>query len=286
MSSPPVAPSPGRPRKKGKEKKSLLQMDLSSFGRRSSAADDEVEHEPFEPALPHVNLLPASIRQAESLRRVRRVLIVVGIVIALAAGGLWYVQGNQIAEAEASLASAQAENRELEAKVAALAPVKTFYTQLTAQGGLVDTAMASQPRVAEIVGRLDQAAAAAGIKEITDINLDFGGIPAPGADTLNACETPDPFGTDITMGCMTFNATAADRDQVAALLRLLEADSVFVGPYVNSTTFGTDPAKPDLAFSGSVGVSLDGLETPLTEDQVAAITAPPAPTPTPTAGGK
>ncbi len=280
------APTPGRPRHRvRKEKKSLLQMDIGSLARKGSGEEDEVEHEPFTPVLPHVNLLPRSVRDAVAVRKVRRALTALAIVLAVATAGLWYVQGSQITDAEASLARAQVQGAALQTKVTALAPVKAFYAQLNAQQELVVTAMASQPQAARILEHLDAAARAAGggsDVQVNDVTILYTAIPSAGGE-LNSCNSPDPFNTDITIGCAAFSASAKNRQQVAAFLRELAADPFFVGPYVDNSSFDAenegDPTN--LSFGGSTGVSLEGLVTPLTEKQIIALTKPPAPTPTP-----
>ena len=283
------APVPTRPRHRVvKKKTSLLQTDLGSLGRKGSSDEDEVEHEAFAPVLPHVNLLPKVVRDAVAVRKVRRVLVTLAVALVVATAGLWYVQGSRIADAEAGLAAAQAEGVDLQAKVTSLAPVKAFYAQLNAQQSLVGTAMASQPQAAVILERLNAAARAAGGGsgvQIDDVIITYTGIPAAGGP-LNACNSSDPFNTDVTIGCAAFSASAGNRQQVANLLSELAADPLFVGPYVDSTSFDDenegDPTS--LSFGGTTGISLEGLVTPLTEKQIAMLTRPaPTPTPSPTA---
>ena len=82
------------------------------------------------------------------------------------------------------------------------------------------------------------------------------------------------------MGCVNFSATATDRGQVSELLRVLEGDALFVGPFITSTSVSssTEPGQPtEVSFSGTVGLSPEILETPLTEEQIDAILNPPAP---------
>ena len=98
----------------------------------------------------------------------------------------------------------------------------------------------------------------------------------------NPCPNPDPFGAQLTVGCVAFTAIANNRDQVSAFLLALDGDSLFVGPFVNTTTVieDTTTKQQRVTFTGTAGVSPEGLQVPLTEEQIQAIIAPPAPAPT------
>lgn len=280
MSSSTPAPAKGKDKKGAKAKKPFWQMEL---GKKKDAdlADEEVEHPPFVPTLPRVNLLPVGIRQSVAMRKVRRNLVVVALLLVVAIGGLWYLQGSRIADAEARLAIAQAEGDDLQAQVAALAPITVLATALENQKALVDATLASQPQSALVISRLAEAGREAadgnGIT-FSNVGVTYQGIPAAGG-TLNSCPNPDPFGTEATIGCITFNANAGDRAQVSRLLEVLEADPLFVGPYVTTTsvTLAEEGGASGVTFAGTAGVSLDGLETLLTPEQIEALTAPPQP---------
>ena len=282
-----AAPTPGRRRARKQEKKSLWQMDLSSIGKKDDAQafEDRIERPPFEPTLPQVNLLPQQVRDSMSMGRIRNWSIAAIAALLVLAGGLWWLQGSTIERAEADLAAATAENTRLRDDVAALAPVKQMYEQITRLQEIVTTTLASNPQAAVVIDRLAQAGTAEGVGDIafTSVDVAYGGIPEPG-EAINPCPNPDPFGTDITIGCLTFAANADNRDQVSALLRALEADPLFVGPFVTSTTAtevaaGAEGNRTErvVAFSGTAGVSLEGLETLLTPEQVEAILNPPKP---------
>jgi len=285
--TPAAAPTPARRRSRKQEKKSLWQMDLSSIGKKDDAEafEDRIERPPFEPTLPQVNLLPQQVRDSMAIGQVRNWSIAAIAALLVIAGGLWWLQGSTIERAEADLAAATAENAQLRDDVAALTPVKQMYEQITRLQDIVTTTLASQPQAAVVIDRLAQAVTAAGAGDITFTSVDvlYSGIPQPG-DPINACPNPDPFGTDITIGCLTFAAEAGNRDQVSALLRALDEDPLFVGPYVTSTTAtevsaGAEGSRTEtvVAFSGSAGVSLEGLQTLLTPEQVEAILNPPKP---------
>jgi hypothetical protein len=288
MSTEAPAPAPRR-RARKVEKKSVWQMELgskkSTAQKGTDTQEDRVERPPFEPTLPLVNLLPKAIRESMAIARIRKVLLLFGALILIAAGGLWYLQGSQISQAESTLAAAQADNQQLQADLEALAPVKQMYEQITRLQELVTSTLAAQPQAALVIERLSAAGEAAGGKDVnfTNAAVTYTGIPAAGGE-LNPCPNPNPFDVEIAVGCITFSASAANRQQVSELLRLLEADPLFVGPYVtNSTVTDIEGAADSVAFSGSAGVSLTALETELTPEQEQAILTPPAPEPAPTA---
>jgi len=277
--SPPAAPR----RSRKKEKKSLWQMDVSSLGKKAEAEDGEViEHAPFVPSLPQVNLLPKDVTDSIAVGRVRRVFVVGVILLGVAVAGVWWLQGSTITRAETDLGAATAENTRLRAELASLTPVKQMYEQITRLQGVVTTTLASQPQAAVVLARLGAAAQTAGGADIvlSNAEVNYTGLPEAGG-LLNACPNPDPFGTDITVGCLSFTATASTREQVSALLRQLDADPLFVGPYVTSSSVtALEGGRDSVAFSGSAGVSLDALVTRLTPEQVEALLVPPAPEPT------
>ncbi len=118
------------------------------------------------------------------------------------------------------------------------------------------------------------------------MNVVFQGIPEAGG-ALNPCPKADPFATDITVGCLSFSASARDRQQVTAFLQALEADGYFVGPYITVTTTdeGVTGEETVVDFTGTTGISPNALQIPLTPEETASLLTPPTPTPTPEAGG-
>lgn len=281
--TPTPAPAPRRRARKA-EKKSVWQMELGTK-KAKEVEEEQIERPPFVPTLPQVNLLPEQVRDSLAIAKIRKGLIVAAVLVLAAAGGLWWLQGSQISQAESTLAAAQAENQQLQADLEALAPVKQMYDQITKLQDLVTSTLAAQPQAALVIERLAAAGEAAGGNDIDFANaaVTYTGIPAPGGE-LNPCPNPNPFDVEVTVGCLTFSATAADRAQVSELLRLMEADPLFVGPYVtNSTVTDLEGAADSVAFAGSAGISVDALATALTPEQLEAILTPPAPEPAPTA---
>lgn len=255
------------------------QADISQLfrRRRGSSGIDVLTRPPFVPTLPQVDLLPASVRDAIRRARVRRYFVLVAVLIVVASAGVWFLQSDRIAIAERAVADATATNESVRRDLEALAPVRQMDEQISQLTDVVTQTLAAQPRAAAVVERILQAGRAAGGRAVSFSTIDvvYGGIPQPGS-TLNDCPNPDPFKATITIGCATFSATMESRDDVATMLRLLEADPLFVGPYVTTSTATTIEGEGDVvSFTGSAGVSTEGLETPLTQEQIDAILAPP-----------
>jgi hypothetical protein len=272
-------------KEKTKEKKSFWSMEIGKKG----PVDDGVDHPEFAATLPSVDLLPQAVRESIALHGVIRWFAVLLALIVLAGAGLWYLQGGRISEAEASLAQAQAEKQSIDKKIADLAPIKEMYTQIRGQQELVNTTLAAQPKATEVLLHLYEVAkTSTGPKGIqfSSASVMYGGIPKPG-DESNLCPNPKPFTEGITVGCMTFEGSAIDRQHIAAFLTAMEADPMFVGPFVDSSTIalsGTGEGSR-VAFTGTTGVSVDALEQPLTPEQIQAISNPPKADDTSSGGG-
>jgi|JI10StandDraft_1071094.scaffolds.fasta_scaffold08069_12 Tfp pilus assembly protein PilN len=267
-------------RQRGKASHAQTSIWSRDIGRKAGG-DEDIDHPAFIPTLPRVNLLPSSVPESFTLRRIRRSLIALAVVMALGFAAVWYLQGAQIDEARARLDQAQAANAAVVAKVEALAPIKNMYDQITGEQALVATTLAAEPTAALVIDRLAAAGRAAGGPgdvDFTSIAIEYRAVPEAGA-VLNPCPNPDPFASDITIGCVTFSGTARTRDQVSALLSAVAVDPLFVGPYVNNSTVIEETADTagGVLFSGTAGVSVDALTKPLTDEQIAAITAPPPP---------
>jgi hypothetical protein len=266
-------------------KKPFWKRDLGDLGK---GGDEEVEHPAFEPALPRVDVLPDQVRESILLRKVRRGIIALAAVLAVALGALWYLPTSDIQNAQAQLALAQVDNSQLQASEQALIPVQEMFTQITAQQELVRRTLASQPKSAAVIEHLLADGQKAGGKTAITFNeilSTYQGVPIAGGN-LNPCPKPDPFVVDVTVGCLTFSATAESREQVTALLDALEADPFFVGPFISATTANVDQAngKLKVSFTGTAGIAPAALKSPLSPEQIDALIAPPAPSPSPTSG--
>lgn len=234
--------------------------------------NDEV-HETFVPSLPRIDLLPPSVKEGQALRRTRSLMLLVLIAVMALGVLVWVMQSSAITAAQERLATARADNERIQADIARLAPVGALFNQIESQKQLVQDSLDSQPRAAAVNNRLIAAGEEAGGRrpvDFTAITVDYRPRPVPG-DVPNPCPNPAPFDTQVAIGCLTFTATAESREQVAALLLAIQADPFFIGPYVGSTNYSGDV----VSVSGTAAVSTDALVTPLTQEEIDAILAPP-----------
>ena len=278
-----------RSRRSGVETKKFWQPDL---GKSKSGQNTEVDHPPFTPMMPRVNLLPRTIVESIAVRKIRRGFVLAFLTLIAAVVGIWLMQNGGILEATGQLAAVQQENATLTEQTAALAPVGNLYEQITNQEKFIGEALASEIKAAEVLSQL-YIVAGPDIA-FSNIGVVYTGVPKPElandpAASLNLCPNADPFSRDITIGCMTFTAQGANRTDVSDFLNRAAANPYFVGTYVTATTVGaTAQGTPILTFTGSSGVSLEGLKTPLTNEQITALRQsaipPAAPSVDPSAG--
>lgn len=263
-------------------------MSITALRPKLHSKEEQVEHPDFVRTLPRVNLLPAAVREDIAVKKVRRRYIAAGILVALGMAGLWYLQGDALSTAELSLQTATSENQHVAAEVKAMTPIKLLTDQIAAQENLVRTTLSSNPQAAAVLSHLQEAGAQGGRQFITlsDVSVTYSGIPSAvsaGDPTvvLNPCPTPNPFDTQVAVGCVTFTGTAASRQDVANFLIAAGKDPFFVGAYVDSTTLSTDQVNgpATVTFSGTTGISTNALVVPLTQEQIDAIVASAKPKP-------
>jgi len=109
--------------------------------------------------LPQVNLLPDEISDAIKARKIVKAAIFVLVLVLAGLAGLWWMQGSAISQAQTTLATAQATQQDLNAKITALQPVTDLYNELTLLQDAVTTSLADQPQASLAFLRLESAAA-------------------------------------------------------------------------------------------------------------------------------
>jgi Tfp pilus assembly protein PilN len=242
---------------------------------KKKPASIEVDHPEFRLTLPQVNLIPPSVRESISVGKVRRGYVFGFLGVLVLVTLVWLMQNGTILEQEARLTSAQNESIAISAQVKALEPVEQLYEQITTQEAFITDAVASEALTSSL---LEQLRAVAGPDvDYSSLSVSLTGIPKPELSaypeaSLNTCPNADPFGKDITIGCLTFSAQATTRADVSAFLVRAEKNLFLVGPYVTASTITQDAdGNNRLNFSGSSGISLEALRTSLTTEQIAAL---------------
>jgi hypothetical protein len=233
------------------------------------------EHPPFVAHIPRTNLLPASVREKISLIKIQKILKRSAVAVIVVAAVLWLLQIGNIQSSENRLAAAQLESASIAANVAVLAPVGQLYQQITNQENFINDALASESVSSKVFATLQRVA---GPKvDYTNITMNFTGIPRPDkaadpTNSLNSCPVADPFRMEITIGCISFTAQAPSRTEVSAFLDRAAASSMFVGPYVTSTTMGEGATGTSaVTFTGSMGISLKALKNQLSTEEIATL---------------
>ncbi|MDX6240506.1 MAG: hypothetical protein QOG10_5326 [Kribbellaceae bacterium] len=221
----------------------------------------------FQTGLPIVNLLPPSVFEALSARKVRLRFLAAGLALALFVGAGWGVQRLQIEEAGKLQTVEQGETARLDARTRELAPVSDFVSTVASQQALVRKTMANEAFVSLVLDGLRHATpTGVRIDSVTVTIEPSPGVGAAGATavpksaTAGTCPSPDPFTTQATVGCAVLAGTATDRAAVGQLVIRLAKSGVFIAPYISTTTATTSTststaASERVAFTGSVSLT-------------------------------
>jgi len=204
--------------------------------------------------LPSVNLLSESAFERLAARRLRQRFVAGGVVMVLLVAGAWVFQHLRVEETRKLVAVEQAETTRLTGQTQVLAPVRTFVNGVAVQQRTVETAMADEVYVSEVLdGVRDATPPGAQLTTVAvTITATTGVGGAAVADAASACPGPDPFNTKTVVGCVTLSGTAGSRAEVGDMVVALGASHLFVEPFISTTT--TDDGEA-VTFSGSVGLS-------------------------------
>ncbi len=204
--------------------------------------------------LPSVNLLSESAFERLAARGLRQRFVAGGVVMVLLVAGAWVFQHLRVEETRKLVAVEQAETTRLTGQTQVLAPVRTFVNGVAVQQRTVETAMADEVYVSEVLdGVRDATPSGAQLTTVAvTITATTGVGGAAVADATSACPGPDPFNTRTVVGCVTLSGTAGSRAEVGDMVVALGASHLFVEPFISTTT--TDDGEA-VTFSGSVGLS-------------------------------
>lgn len=237
--------------------------------------------------VPAVNLLSQWSFEALATRRLRRRFVVGALVLTTLLAAGWGAQHLRAAQAERLLSIAEAERATLTSQAAELAPVRAFVTAVDKRKQTVIEAMRTEVRFSRVLSELSMATPADAALTNVAVTLSpppaapaaaaapAGETEAPAAEGLttdaaaSTCPGPDPFGTRPVVGCLTLSGTAASRDAVGQFVVDLGHSTIFVEPFVSTTTTADGPR---VSFTGTVGLSpraftgrYDDLDTLLLE---------------------
>jgi Tfp pilus assembly protein PilN len=175
-------------------------------------------------ALPRVNLLPPEIAEAARFRRIQLAMGGAVVVAVIAVAGLHVHAKSGVSSAQQSLATAQASNTALNAKLSSLAHVSATYAQVQNQRTMLQTAMGSEIDWSYM---------------LTDLSLR---MPSNvWLTAIQATETTVPGATTTTaspgsIGTMAFNGVGYKHDDVATWLNMLAKERGYDTPTFTGST--------------------------------------------------
>lgn len=229
---------------------------------------------PAHTPVPTVNLLSPWAFEALATRRLRRRFVAAGCVLVLLLGAGWAVQHLRVGQAQQVLTVEQAETARLTAQTQELAPVRTYVATVDQQKMTVQEAMQHEVYLSRVLSGLENAsptgadvesvavtmtpppATPAGTTAAPSTGTEATGeaaAPAPTTpSTVSPCPGPDPFNTKVVVGCITLSGSADSRATVGELVINLGDDTLFVEPFISTTTTADGD---QVMFTGSVGLS-------------------------------
>jgi hypothetical protein len=209
-------------------------------------------------APPSVNLLSDSAFARLAARRLRHRFGAGAVAMVLLVAGAWGFQHVRVEDTRKLVAVEEAETTRLTGQTQVLAPVRTFVNGVVVQQLTVQTAMAGEVYLSDVLDGIRDATplgaqlVTVAVTVTPTIGPDGAPVAAAAAGAVSACPGPDPFNTRTVIGCVTLSGTAASRAEVGEMVVALGDSPVFVEPFISTTTTGDSEA---VTFSGSVGLS-------------------------------
>jgi hypothetical protein len=207
-----------------------------------------------------VDLLSPWVHADLALRRLRIRFVAAATALLLLLGAGWAVQHLRVTRARGILSEAQTETQQLGAEVDQLAPVSVFVSTVGQRKALVAHTMADEVALSKVVRDLRSVAPADARLDSVAITVTPPVAASGGADASapaaalveSPCPGPDPFHTRTVAGCITLSGSAVSRATVGDFVIALGEDSLFVEPFISTTTTGEGA---EVTFTGSVGLS-------------------------------
>lgn len=204
----------------------------------------------FVPGPPSVNLLPPDILELLRLRAIRFRLLAAAAALVVCLGALYAVQAAQLGSAQEQLAAEQSRGAAVAAEQAELAPVKSFYAEVTQTQQQIMVTMAREVLFSDVATRLTAAAT----DTVTLSTVSMTAVTTDLADpAVVACPGSDPFSLVAVVGCITVAGTAVSRDSVGLFVVNVLADDRFLSPFVSTTVL--DEETGTVAFTGTISLT-------------------------------
>ena len=189
-----------------------------------------------------VNLLPPELRQRQVLRRRTSLVVVAGLAVLALVGVFYFLQMQQLADAQDDLAAQNDSNAQLQTQITELQPFAELQAELEAKQALLDTLFLNE--VSWSSALLDVSRVIPDTSYLTNL---AGQVTAAGAPaTGEAADT-------TLIGTMTFQGVAQQTETIATWLTRLEQVRGWVNAWV--TNASEDTAFSDI-YSFSSGLDL------------------------------
>lgn len=219
---------------------------------------------PGVPATPdaRVNLLSPWVLASLRARRLRQRFLMGGLALAVVLGVGWVALTLHLDQARAELRGDDAVAAGLSAQIAELSEVREYVASVTRRSVQVEDTMSGQVALSRLLEEL--AVATPDGASVESVTVTLPTAPTEGESegesesgiATTTCPGPDPFGAAEIVGCVQIRGTARDRDTVSKLVIRLARNSLFVEPFVSTTTVAGDEG---VSFDGSVGLTPEAL---------------------------
>lgn len=240
--APPEAPEPsGRKGAKGAKAAKAAKAPKGAARRGAEASG---------PAA--VNLLSPWVLEELHVLGLRKRFLAAGVVLLLVIGLAWTALTLRLHQSEDEVDSEEAVADALALQIKDLGDVRTFISTVKNRQVTAAAMAAAQAQMSSametLAGALPRGA------EFESVTLVITGEEADEAesDPESACPAPDPFGANTTIGCVQLSGTADNRADVSRFVQQLAASELFIEPFVDTTTKGTERG---VSFTGSVGLT-------------------------------
>lgn len=260
----PKAPKPAKASRKAGKVAGPKASKGRGKGKKNAEPDGPVEVvlPPFTPVPPGVDLLPRSIREGVMIRRVVNQTIGIGIAAMVVMTMVFLSQQGLIVKAQSDLNDEQGRASVLAKQAKKYLPVRTYFSQIESNALQIATNMSKEVAWKNTFDTtLDVAKSGpVTIDEVAiDIDTSVGGAqnanaPATEATEVAAgCPQIDLFTENApAVGCAKISGTAATRSDLSDWIAAMEDESLFVSPFISSSTADTEAG---ITFSASVGVT-------------------------------
>jgi hypothetical protein len=207
---------------------------------------------PFTPGPASVNLLAPEIREIAAVQVLKKRLVVTGVAVLIAGGGLFATQQGTTIAADSARDAVVAENATLTAEKDSLAPVAQYYAQVTQHQNAIQDAMGHEVLFSTVVSTLQDLAPDGVALETVSLSAETS-TNTNSTPATSACPGPDPFDTGGVIGCVTVTGSALSREDVGGLLTALNGHEDFSGAFVSRTV--ADQETGEVSFTATVGLT-------------------------------